>query len=458
MRKKWQQNMIHYSALTKLALPLIMGQLGLIVVGLADNMMVGHHNVSELAAASFVNSVFNLATLFGLGFSYGLTPLIGKLTGEKAFHKSGHVLRCALIANGLFGIILTVISIIIYYNIPRMGQPIELLPLIRPYFILQSAGLILIMIFNGFKQFFDGIGDTWQPMKMMLIANIINIIGNYIFIYGNCGFPELGLNGAGISTLLSRILLPLMMAILFFYHPKYKEYKKGFHQDRPRLSEVITLTKNGLPISFQLGLEASAFNLSSIMIGWIGATALAAHQVMMGLTTLGYLIYYGLGSAITILVSKYLGQKQNNEAVLSVKCGIHLILLWSAILIPILALSRHKIGALFTASEDVIELVALLIIPTLVYQIADGIQIGYANALRGIGDMKSMPYISFFSFFIICIPVSYYMGIYLKWGAIGIWCGFPIALIVAATLFYLRFYKQSRKLNFLYNNRLVNYN
>lgn len=438
--------MHYYSALTKLALPLIIGQLGLIVVGLVDNMMVGHHDTNELAAASFVNSIFSLATLFGLGFSYGLTPLIGKLTGEKNYHKSGNSLRNSLIANGVFGGILTILVLVVYLNIEYMGQPIELLPYIRPYFLLQSAGLILIMLFNGFKQFFDGIGDAWQSMKIMLIANIVNIIGNYMLIYGNWGFPELGLNGAGISTLISRILLPVLMAFSFFFISTYKEYKKGFLAKKASFKEVKTLAKTGLPISFQIGLEASAFNLSAIMIGWVGATALAAHQVMMGLTTLGYLIYYGFGSAITILSSKYMGERKNHEAVQVAHCGVHLILIWCLFLIPTLAFSRNHIGLLFTNSQEVIDLVALLVIPTLFYQVADGIQIGYANALRGIGDMKPMPYISFFSFFIVCLPVAYYMGIYLNWGAVGIWYAFPIALIIAALLFYARYRFQTKQL------------
>lgn len=446
MRNKFRQNLKHYSALTKLALPLIIGQLGLIVVGLADNIMVGHHNTDELAAASFVNSIFSLATLFGLGFSYGLTPLIGKLAGKQNYRESGNALRNSLIANGIFGIILTVVVLMVYLNVHRMGQPVELLTYIRPYFLLQSAGLILIMLFNGFKQFFDGIGDAWQSMKVMLIANIVNIVGNYLLIYGHWGFPELGLNGAGISTLISRLLLPIMMAFSFFLLPAYREYSKGFNEKKASLRGVRDLAKTGLPISFQIGLEASAFNLSAVMIGWVGATALAAHQVMMGLTTLGYLIYYGLGSAITILSSKYIGQKQEKEAVKVSHCGVHLILMWCAVLIPVLALSRNHIGKLFTSSPEVIELVALLVIPTLFYQIADGIQIGYANALRGIGDMKSMPYISFFSFFIVCLPVSYFLGIHLGWGAIGIWYGFPIALVIAALLFYTRYHFQTKKL------------
>ncbi|MEG1617572.1 MAG: MATE family efflux transporter [Bacteroidales bacterium] len=433
------RNKSHYSAITKLALPIVIGQLGLIIVGLADNMMVGHHSTDELAAASFVNSIFNLATLFGLGFSYGLTPLVGALAGKKDYHKSGNILRNGLIANGVFGILLTAIMLIVYLRVDKMGQPSELLHLIRPYFILQMAGLILIMLFNAFKQFTDGIGEPYQSMKVMLICNLVNIGGNYLLIYGNHGFPELGLTGAGFSTLFSRLLLPLLMAVAFFIRPKYHKYMDGFLSTRADLKQVTSLAKAGLPVSFQIGLEASAFNLSAIMIGWVGTTALAAHQVMMGLTTLGYLIYYGVGSAITILSSRYLGEKQPDEATRVSHSGAHLILLWCALLIPLLALTRNHIGGLFTNSDEVSQLVALLVFPTMIYQLADGIQIAYANALRGFGDMKPMPYISFLSFFVVCLPASYFFGIHQGMGAIGIWMGFPIGLTVAAVLFFYRF-------------------
>lgn len=456
MKVNVQQNKSHYSALAKLAFPIVVGQLGLIVVGLADNMMVGHHNTDELAAASFVNSLFSLATLFGLGFSYGLTPLIGMLTGKKDYTEGGKALRHSLIANALFGLLLTGIMLLIYSRVDKMGQPVELLHLIRPYFLLQCGGLILIMLFNAFKQFTDGIGNPAYSMKVMLVCNLVNIFGNYLLIYGNFGFPELGLNGAGISTLLSRFLLPVLMGISFFRDKSFLAYQAGFKSKDLDFAQIRQLAKDGIPVAFQIGLEASAFNLSAIMIGWVGTTALAAHQVMMGLTTLGYLIYYGVGSAITILASRYLGRGEKDQAIRVSHCGAHLILLWCSILIPVLALTRHHIGSLFTDSQEVSALVALLVFPTMIYQVADGIQIAYANALRGIGDMKAMPYISFFSFFIVCLPASYFFGIYLDRGALGIWTGFPVGLTVAALLFFMRFRMKANKMrvNTVYSSNL----
>lgn len=439
MKKAFLQNTKHYSAITKLALPIVFGQLGLIVVGLVDNIMVGRYGTTELAAASFVNSIINLSLLFGLGFSYGLTPLVGALVGKKEYKSSGHALRNSLIANGLFAFVLVFFLLAVFFNVERMGQPAELLHMIRPYLLIQTSSVIFIMLFNSFKQFTDATGDAYQSMKVMLISNLVNIVGNYLLIYGHFGMPEMGLNGAGIATLLSRIVLPLFMAFIFFFRPKFKEYRKGFLEQKADLSQVRFLAKAGIPVSFQIGLEASAFNLSAIMIGWVGTTALAAHQVMMGLTTLGYLIYYGVGSAITILSSQYLGKQQNEEAIRVSHSGAHLILGWCAVLIPVLALSRNYIGAIFTDSQEVSALVALLVFPTMIYQISDGIQIAYANALRGFGDMKLMPYISFFSFFMICLPVSYLLGIHMGLGAVGVWMGFPIGLTVAALLFYWRF-------------------
>ena len=190
----------HYKALIHLGLPIIIGQIGIVVVGLADNIMVGQFDTLHLAAASFVNSAFNIPILFGLGFSYGLTPLVGQLFGRKDKFRVGQLLRNSLLVNLCMGVLLTLVMTLVWLNIGKMGQPEELLPLIRPYFLLQLASLIFVMLFNSFKQFADGITDTKTPMYIMISANLLNIAGNYILIYGKWGLPALGVVGAGIST------------------------------------------------------------------------------------------------------------------------------------------------------------------------------------------------------------------------------------------------------------------
>ena len=200
-------NISHYKSLLKLGIPIVIGQLGMIVLGFADTLMIGHHSTEDLAAASFVNNMFNLVIIFATGFSYGLTPIVGSLFGKGEQKSVGRTLKNALWANGLMGLLLSILMGILYLNIHRLGQPEELLPLMRPYYMVLLVSLIFVMLFNAFKQFADGITDTKTPMWLLIGGNALNILGNWVLIYGHFGFPEMGLLGAGIATLTSRILM-----------------------------------------------------------------------------------------------------------------------------------------------------------------------------------------------------------------------------------------------------------
>lgn len=206
----------HYRTLLTLGIPIVIGQIGVIVLGFADTLMIGHHSTTELAAASFVNNMFNLAIIFSTGFSYGLTPVVGSLFGRGMHTDVGRALKNSLAANTLLAVLVCAVMGGVYAAIPHMGQPEELIPYIRPYFLILLASIPFVLWFNGFKQFADGITDTKVPMWILLSGNILNIIGNYVLIYGKMGFPELGLCGAGISTLISRILMVVAFLVLFF--------------------------------------------------------------------------------------------------------------------------------------------------------------------------------------------------------------------------------------------------
>lgn len=214
--KNMISNAGHYKALIYLGWPIIIGQVGVIVLSFADTLMIGHHSTPELGAASFVNNMFNLGIIFCTGFSYGLTPVIGEFYGSKKFHEAGAALKSSLLANTLVGLLLTLFFYILYLNVGNLGQPAELIPLIKPYYLTLLASLVFIMLFNGFKQFADGITDTKTAMWILLAGNTMNIIGNYLLIYGKFGFPEMGLLGAGISTLFSRIAMLAAFVWIFF--------------------------------------------------------------------------------------------------------------------------------------------------------------------------------------------------------------------------------------------------
>ena len=300
----------HYKALIRLGIPIVIGQIGIVVVGLADNMMVGQYATLDLAAASFVNSAFNIPILFGLGFSYGLTPLVGQFFGRHDKYHVGQLLRNSLLVNLFIGLLLTLAMTVVWFNIDRLGQPEELLPLIRPYFLLQLASLVFVMLFNSFKQFADGITDTKTPMYIMISANLVNIAGNYILIYGKFGLPALGVVGAGISTLTARILMFVAFAVLFYRNLRYRRYLVGYKRGKYNFTDILSLNKMGWMVGLQMGLETALFSITGIMIGWLGSIALAAHQVMVAISTLGFMIYYGVGAAVSVRVSNYFGRQE----------------------------------------------------------------------------------------------------------------------------------------------------
>lgn len=433
----------HYKALLRIGIPIVIGQIGIVVVGLADNIMVGQYHTLHLAAASFVNSAFNIPLLFGLGFSYGLTPLVGQLFGRRERFRTGQLLRNSLLVNLCMGVLLTGIMGIVRLNIDRLGQPEELLPLIRPYFSLQMISLIFVMLFNSFKQFADGITDTRTPMYIMISANLLNLLGNYILIYGRLGFPALGVTGAGISTLIARVWMFAAFVLIFLRSPRYRKYLVGYRQSRYNGRDILSLNKMGWMVGLQMGLETALFSLTGIMVGWIGSIALAAHQIVVAVSTIGFMIYYGVGAAISVRVSNHFGNGNLDCVRRTTMAGFHLILCLALIASSVFFLLKGSIGSCFTASEEVTSLVSSLISILIAYQFGDALQITYANSLRGIGDVSAMAIISFIGYFVIALPTCYLGGFLLHWGIEGIWLGYPLGLTLTGTLMCIRYYRQT---------------
>ncbi len=433
----------HYNALLRLGIPIVIGQLGMIILGFADTIMVGQHSTIELAAASFVNNVFTLAIIFSTGFSYGLTPIVGSLFGKGDSTGAGQALKNSLAANILVALLITVIMFVIYLNVHNFGQPKELLPLIRPYFLILLASLLFVLIFNSFKQFADGITDTKASMWILLIGNTLHIILNYLLIYGKLGLPEMGLMGAGLSTLISRILMALAFAGIFLYSKRYAIYLKGFKLKGFSHSIFKRLNELGWPIALQMGMETASFTFSTVMVGWLGSIALASHQVMLTISSLCFMIYYGMGAAIAVRVSNFRGQNDIVNVRRSAYAGFHIILMMAIVSAGSIFLLRNHLGGMFTDSPEVSQTVVALIFPFLLYQFGDGTQITFANALRGIADVKPMMYIAFISYFLISIPAGYFFGFIMNWGIVGIWMSFPFGLSSAGIMFYLRFRKRT---------------
>lgn len=429
----------HYKALLLLGLPIVIGQVGGIVLGFADTLMIGHHSTDELGASSFVNSIFTLVIIFSTGFSYGLTPIVGGFYGTRNFASAGQALRCSLLANFLVGSLLTFIMWILYLNIERLGQPEELIPLIKPYYLILLASLVFVLLFNGFKQFTDGITDTKTAMWLLLGGNVLNIVGNYILINGKFGFPELGLLGAGISTLFSRIVMVIVFAFVFFYNRRFLRYRLGFIRLGWSRTIFRQLNALGWPVAIQLGMETASFTLSAVMVGWLGTIALASHQIMLTVSQFTFLMFYGMGAAVAVRVSNFKGQNDIVNVRRTAYAGAHIILAMGIVLLSFIFLFRYQIGGWFTDNSEVSAMVVVLITPFMAYQFGDGMQINFANALRGISDVKPMMLIAFIAYFVISIPAGYFFGFVMDWGLVGVWMAFPFGLTSAAIMLWLRF-------------------
>ncbi len=429
----------HYRSLLSVGIPIMVGQLGMIILGFADTMMVGHHSTTELGAASFVNNIMNLVIIAATGFSYGLTPIVGGLFGRNELPQAGKALRSALLANLMAGALMMAALTILYFNVGNIGQPKELLPYIRPYFLVLLASLPFVMLFNAFKQFTDSITDTRTSMWILLSGNALNIIGNYILIYGKAGMPEMGLVGAGVSTLLSRIVMVALFLFVFFVRKKMRPYREGFLRLEWSRQMVRRLVSLGTPIALQMGMETASFSLSIIMVGWLGTIALASHQVMITISQFTFMVYYGLGAAIAVRTSYFNGQNDREKVRHTVIAGLQVMVALELLLSGIIFLLRNHIGGWFTDSSEVSSTVVALLVPFFVYQFGDGLQITYANALRGIADVKPLVLIAFIAFFVISLPVGYFCGFVLNFGLVGVWMAFPFGLTSAGVMMWLRF-------------------
>lgn len=433
-----------YLTLLSLGLPIVIGQIGVIVLGFADTLMIGHHSTTELAAASFVNNMFNLAIIFSTGFSYGLTPIVGSLFGQGRHPEAGEALRNSLAANTLMALLVCLVMGTLYLNLDRMGQPEELLPYIRPYFLVLLASLPFVLWFNGFKQFTDGITDTKVSMWILLSGNVLNIAGNYLLIYGRLGLPEMGITGAGVATLVSRILMVAAYLALFFFTRRYTVYRRGFLTGHINRRDFIQLNRLGWPIAGQMGMETASFSFSAIMIGWLGSLQLASYQIMMSVSQVCFMMYYGMGAAVAVRISNFHGQNDLENVRRTARHGFHIMLALLVLTgIPIFLL-RHHIGSWFTDSEAVSLMVAQTILPFLLYQFGDALQINFANALRGIADVRPMLLYAFIAYFVISLPAGYLFGFVLDGGIVGIWLAFPFGLTSAGIMYWLRFRKKTR--------------
>lgn len=452
---KFKEYLPYYKRNLKVAIPVMLTQIGGALVGLFDTMMVGHYATVDLAAVSFSNAIFFTIMVFASGSLMGLTPLIGVQDGEMSkYPEKSDTIRqkiASLLQNGLYftliiGVVTTLLLAICIPILDRFGQDPEVVEVARPYYILIVISLIPYLLFCLQKQFLEGMGNTVVAMVVVLTMNALNVLLNWVFIYGHWGSPAMGATGAGIATLVSRVGMPICMFAVIALHRNWRGYLQLFSRRLSSWREVCHIAKIGFPIGGQTFFETITFTLAVVIVGWISKEAIAAHQIATQISNLTFMLALGIGAGTTIRVSHQLGKGDLPAVRMASNASIHLVLLINTLAAVLMISLRHYIPLLFTEDTEVIAIASQLLIFAGLYQYSDGLQAVGAAMLRGITDVKVPMIIAFFSYIVVGMSVGLVCTFPLGMGAAGIWVGFIVGLTFAAVLFHTRFNKKYKKM------------
>lgn len=430
-----------YKSILQLTWPVVLTQMGQVLTQFADNIMVGRYGGEDplpLAAVAFGGSVFFILFIAAIGIALGMTPLVGELYVLGGRKKLAELLQNGILFYTILGIGMTVLQLSVIPLMYHLGQPTEVVDMAIPYYRMLAYSMPFVMFFFAFKQFLEGVGNTKVEMVITIISNIVNIGFNLLFIYGIMGFPEMGAQGAGLGTLLARIIAAIFMLAYFFQKRKYRIYLEGFSLFNYSWGTIRKLLRMGVPIASQMFMEASAFIGTGIMMGWLGTAAISANQITVTLSNCSFMVVMSIGAATTIRVSHCYGARNISALLLAAKASYHLVLVWNFIAAIAFVSLRNYIPQLFTTNTEVLALTSNLLIFIALFQLSDGLQNVSVGVLRGIQDVKIIMPIAFTSYWLLNLPVGYLLGFTLDMGPEGLVLGFTFGLSAAAILLILR--------------------
>ena len=453
----------YYKRNLKLAFPVMLTQFGAALVGLADSIMVGHYGTTDLAAVSFSNALFFTVMVFAMGALMGITPLVGHVHGrlekllkegttdEEIAHK--HEQITSYLTNGLiFAALMSVFSLVLLAPcigfLDAFGQEPEVVACARPYYILIVLSIVPFLLFTFSKQFLEGLGNTTVAMLITIGCNLLNILLNWVFIYGHWGFQAMGAEGAGWASLIARCLMPVCFFIAMLCKADWRQYIVSMRRYLITRREVEHLLTIGMPIGLQSFAEAFLFTASFVIIGWISKESLAAHHIANQMADLTFMLALGIGSATTIRVSHQLGKGDQQAVRMASHASVHLCLLMNTIGAAIMIFGRNIIPYIFTSDPEVIPIASTLLVIAGTLQYADGLQCIGAAMLRGIQDVRVPMRIALFAYIGVALPLGLALTFPMGLGAKGMWIAFVIALAIPAVLFHVRFHNQMKRLKF----------
>lgn len=422
------------------------GQLGQVLVNLADNLMVGKLGPGALASVSFSIALFSSFFVFGLGLSMAITPLISEADGAGNKPNISRFIKHGLVVSGFFALLCIIIILSGLPLLSYMGQEEEVARLAEGYLYFVAWSLLPFMLFQALKCFSDGMGETLPGMIIILAGNVLNVCLNYLLIFGKLGLPAMGVSGAAVASLIARTFMLVAMIGLLFYWKDLWSYLSACNWRRYQMAIVRRIGQLGIPTSLQMFFEVSAFAGAAVIMGTISKEAQAAHQIAINLASITFMICTGLAIAATIRVGNQLGKRNYQrlqDAGISAIFQVVLIMLVFSLLF---ALLRHQLPYLYLDDPITVQIAVVLLLLAAIFQVPDGVQVVALSALRGLQDVRTPTLITFVCYWLIAIPISYCGAHYWGWGPVGVWVGLIIGLTLSAALMTMRFIRLSKGL------------
>ena len=439
----------------RLAYPVILGMLGHTLIGIVDNIMVGKLGSTELAAVSLGNSLIFIAMSLGIGFSTAITPIVAEANAENDISKIRSAFHHGLFLCTILGILLFGLVVLAKPIMGLLHQPKEVITLAMPYLDWVAFSLVPLIIYQGYKQFADGLSMTKVSMYAIIMANIVHVIINYCLIYGFWIFPKMGILGAGLGTVISRIAMVTFMHIFLSRKEQLKEYFKDFSFDEIKKSTLKKIIDLGFPSALQMLFEVVLFTAAIWLCGNIGKTSQAANQIALSLASMTFMVAMGLSVVSMIRISHQKGLNDYKQLIIVAR-SIFLLAIILEIVFAFLFVALHQVlpymflnmenQSQLLDNKEVVIIASKLLLVAAVFQISDGIQVVVLGALRGLQDVKIPMYITFVAYWVVGFPISFYLGEYTSLKAIGVWIGLFAGLSVAALFLFIRFHYLTKKL------------
>ncbi|MEX1384471.1 MATE family efflux transporter [Lutibacter sp.] len=430
----------------RLATPIMMGSLGHLLVGLIDDIMVGRLGAVELAATSLGNSIFFITLSVGLGFSFAITPLIAESDGEGDKEKGRSIFQHGVILTAIIGLVMFIALLFLKPILYHLDQPEEVVVLAIPYYEIVAFSMIPLMVFQGFKQFADGLSQTKYAMWATILTNIVNVVLNFTLIYGFWIFPRLELVGAALGTLISRTVMVFFIYIVLAKKDKFAIYLKRLKFEELKKERFLKIIKLGFPTALQMLFEVGLFTASVLLAGTLGAFPQAANQIALKLASTTFMIAVGVGVAATIRVGNQKGLKNYVELRRIAFSNFLMIFIIMFTFSVGFIVFKDFLPLIFTENLEVIKIASSLLVIAGLFQLSDGLQAVILGALRGLQDVNVPSGLTFIAYWIIGFPISYYLGTMAGFGTFGIWIGLLVALTSSALLLFIRFNYLTNKL------------